>query len=96
MPPFRTKKQTQDSEQNKEGKRRNKGVLSARVMQGSQREKLLLRKQMPFPRSEGKIKIEVSLGTDLKKIKDFILSNSSTIGDSSLYSGIIKELYKIL
>ena len=46
----------------KKGKRRNKGVLFARVMQGSQREKLALRKQMPFPRSEGKVKIEVSLG----------------------------------
>ena len=83
----------------KKGKRRYKAILSARVMQESQREKVAMRKQMPFPRSEGKIKIEGTLecyssAPYKQALKEhLILPNSDSTGDSDLYSDIIKEHY---
>lgn len=83
----------------KKGKRRYKAILSARVMQEGQREKLALRKQMQFPRSEGKIKIEGTLecypSAPYKQAlkKHLIFPNSDSTGSSNLYSGIIKERY---
>lgn len=68
-------------------------------MQESQREKLALRKQMQFPRSEGKIKIEGTLecypSAPYKQAlkKHLIFPNSDSTGGSNLYSGIIKEHY---